>query len=136
MSNSPLWTASRIFLVTDKLILFPTPYLPPDHPVFNNQQLTLNFYIFLANISAYTVGCKGKNASPKHGEKVLYGSFMPTSVPATFDVYPEIKWYIAYSGDNFEIGGKTPNESQVKNIRLLGWPPTAGNLAFFICCKG
>ena len=32
-----------------------------------------------------------------------------TSVPATFEVYPAIKWYIAYSGVNFEIGGKTPN---------------------------
>jgi len=32
------------------------------------------------------VGCKGKNAYPKHAEKVGEGSLTPTSVPATFAV--------------------------------------------------
>jgi len=82
------------------------------------------------------VGCKGKKASPKQAEKVGSGSSIPISVPATFAVYPEIKWYIAYSGVNLEIGGKTPKASQVKKIIFLACPPIEGNLALGICSKG
>jgi hypothetical protein len=80
-----------IYLVIFKLILFPTPNCPPDHPVLINQALALNFFYFSANISAYTVGCNGKKAAPKQAEKVGTGSTIPISVPATLAVYPEMK---------------------------------------------
>ena len=47
------------------------------------------------------------NGAPKQALKVACGSVMPRSVPATFAVYPEMKWYIACSGVNFETGGNT-----------------------------
>lgn len=76
------------------------------------------------------------NASPKHAENDGTGSLIPTSVPATFAVYPVIKWYIAYSGVNLETGGKTPKASQVKNIIWLGCVPIAGILEPGICSNG
>lgn len=109
--------------MTFKLILFPYPNLPPDHPVFTSHTFVLCYLTFLANISAYKVGWRGKKASPKQAEKAGTGSVIPNSVPATLAVYPEIKWYIAYSGVSFETGGKTPKASQVKNNIFLAWPP-------------
>lgn len=78
--------ASKIALVIFKSILFPVPYLPPFQPVLTNQQLVWFYYIFWLNISAYTLGCNGKNAAPKQAENVLYGSIIPISVPATLEV--------------------------------------------------
>jgi hypothetical protein len=40
---------------------------------------------------AYSFGCNMIKASPKQAEKVLTGSVIPTSVPATLLVYPLIK---------------------------------------------
>ena len=62
------------------------------------------------------------NGAPKQALKVACGSVMPRSVPATFAVYPEMKWYIACSGVNLEIGGNTPNASAVRKIMFFGWP--------------
>lgn len=45
----------------------------------------------------------------------------PSSVPAIFDVYPEIKWNMVCALDNFEMGGKTPRASQVSRMMLVGW---------------
>ena len=40
----------------------------------------------------YTVGCSGMKGAPKQVENVACGSFpSPTSVPATFAVYPDKK---------------------------------------------
>lgn len=97
--------------------------MPPDHPVFISHTLVLCNLTFFASISAYKVGCNGKKASPKQAEKVGTGSLIPYSVPATLAVYPEIKWYMAYSGVNLDTGGKTPKASQVKKKIFLGWPP-------------
>jgi len=47
-------------------------------------------------------------ASPKQAEKDGTGSLIPISVPATLAVYPVMNWYMAYSGVNFDTGGKTP----------------------------
>ena len=60
-----------------------------------------------------------RNGPPKHGEKVATGSVTPLSVPAIFAVYPLIKCYIACSTVNFEIGGRIPYASQVKNNMQL-----------------
>ena len=48
------------------------------------------------------------NGAPKQVEKVASGSVTPISVPATRAVYPDRKWYIAWSGVSFAIGGITP----------------------------
>ena len=61
--------------------------------------------------------------APKHVENVATGSVMPLSVPATFAVYPLKKWYMAISGVNFDIGGKTPKASQVRKMTFFGCPP-------------
>ena len=55
--------------------------------------------------------------------KVALGSVTPFSVPATFAVYPERKWYIAPSADRRAIGGRTPKASAVSMTTLAGWPP-------------
>ena len=70
-------------------ITFPTPYLPPVHPVLTNHTFTLCFVIFSCNKSAYVDGFKGKKAYPKQAEKVGVGSLIPCSVPAILAVYPE-----------------------------------------------
>lgn len=80
-----------IALVVGKSILFPSPNLPPVQPVLINQTLVPCYLTFLANSSAYTVGCKGKKAYPKQAEKVGLGSETPISVPATLAVYPDMK---------------------------------------------
>ena len=68
----------------------PYPNLPPDQPVLINQIFELCSFIFYANNSAYLVGWNGMKASPKQAEKVGTGSLIPTSVPATLAVYPEM----------------------------------------------
>jgi len=47
-----------------------------------------------------------------------------------------MKWYLAYSGVNLDIGGNTPKASQVKKIIFLACPASEGNLALGICSKG
>ena len=60
--------------------------------MLTNQTLTPDSFIFLINICAYSVGCKGIKGAPKQAEKEGCGSTTPASVPATLLVYPEIKW--------------------------------------------
>src|SRR6202008_3167355 len=86
LSNSPLSAAVIKERVYESLILLPTPYFPPTHPVFSSQTFTLFFFNFSPNNSSYFVGCKGKNAFPKQAEKVSVGSVIPISVPATLAV--------------------------------------------------
>jgi len=40
-------------------------------------------------MAAYLVGCSIMNAAPKQAENVACGSFIPSSVPATFSPHKE-----------------------------------------------
>ena len=60
------------------------------------------------------------NGSPNSEENVGVGSLMPRSVPATFEVKPVMKWYMAEFSSSFEIGGSTPNASHVRKITTSG----------------
>ena len=63
------------------------------------------------------------NGAPKQVLKTADGSApSPRSVPATFAVYPERKWYIACSGVSRESGGRTPKASQVRKTTCDGCP--------------
>lgn len=73
---------------------------------------------------------------PKQAEKVAEGSLTPCSVPGIFAVYPEMKWYMAWSKVSLETGGSTPNASHVSMIRFFGWPATQGIFAFGIYSIG
>jgi len=70
------------------------------------------------------------NAAPKQVENVAVGSFTPRSVPATFAVYPERNWYIAWPDERRATGGKTPKASHDRKIKLLGCPAICG-----LCCQ-
>jgi hypothetical protein len=58
--------------------------------------------------------------APKQALNVACGSVTPLSVPATLAVYPDMKWYMACSGESLAIGGNTPKASQVRKIIFLG----------------
>ena len=70
--------------------------------------------------------------APKQVENVGCGAVRPRSVPATLEVKPDRKWYIACAGDSFAIGGRTPKVSQVSMTMFLGVPPSAVSDAFEI----
>ena len=76
------------------------------------------------------------NGSPNSVENVGTGSLMPISVPATLDVKPVTNWYIAASFESREIGGSTPNESQVRKMTTFGMPPMPGIAAFGMYSTG
>jgi hypothetical protein len=63
---------------------------------------------------------------PKQAEKVTVGSTTPISVPGILAVYPEMKWYMAWSKVSLLTGGSTPKASQDSMIRFLGWPTMHG----------
>src|SRR3954447_9991018 len=62
-------------------------------------------------------------AAPKQVLKVAVGSVTPISVPATLAVYPDRKWYIAWSAVRREIGGNTPKASAVRKMMVEGGGP-------------
>ena len=62
----------------------------------------------------------GRNGEPKQVENVASGDVTPRSVPASFEVKPLKKWYIACSFVNLLIGGNTPNASAVKKTIVFG----------------
>jgi hypothetical protein len=75
--------------------------------------------------------------APKQVEKVGCGSLpRPFSVPATFAVKPERKWYIAWLGVSLAIGGRTPKASAVSMMTFLGWPARPVSEAFGIKSMG
>src|ERR1700727_457565 len=76
------------------------------------------------------------NGAPKHVENVACGSLTPRSVPATFAVYPERKWYIACSRERREIGGSTPNASAVSMTMFLGCPALLDGTMFGMNVSG
>ena len=80
-------------------------------------------FSFSSRRVAYLVGCRGRNAPPKHAEKVGTGAVIPRSVPATLAVNPEMKWYIAWPVESLATGGRTPNASHVRKMHAFGWPP-------------
>ncbi len=47
---------------------------------------------------------------------------MPRSVPASFEVKPDRKWYCICSVVRRETGGRTPNASAARKITFDGWP--------------
>ena len=67
---------------------------------------------------------------PKPVYEVMKLGLVPTSVPATFAVYPDMKWYMACPEFNLEIGGKTPKASAVKKIMFSGDLPVESAFAF------
>ena len=85
---------------------------------------------------AYTLGSIGMNGSPKSVENVGTGSVIPRSVPATLDVNPVTKWYIAASLLSLEIGGSTPKLSAVRKMTAFGIPPTPGIAALLMYSIG
>ena len=76
------------------------------------------------------------NGAPKQVEKVGCGSVTPRSVPATLEVKPERKWYIACAGVSRAIGGSTPKASQVSMTTFRGCPPREVGLALEIASSG
>ena len=76
------------------------------------------------------------NGAPKQVEKVGCGSVTPRSVPATLEVKPERKWYIACAGVSRAIGGSTPKASQVSMTTFFGAPPSAVGEALEIASSG
>src|SRR5690606_6384674 len=128
------WTIARVYR---KLIRLPVPSAPPVQPVFTSHTLTSGHSSsFCPRSSAYRVGCSGRNTFPKQAENVVCGSLIPTSVPATFAVYPDKKWYMACAVVSLAIGGSTPNASQVRKKMFLGVSPTDIFLAFLMCDIG
>ena len=88
-SIEPSIIASIIARVFFSEIRLPVPF----HPVFTRYTLALCSFALPINVLAYMVGCNVRNASPNAGEKEGTGSVIPRSVPASFDVKPERKWY-------------------------------------------
>ena len=74
--------------------------------------------------------------SPNRAEKVGTGSLMPSSVPATLEVKPLTKWYMAASADRRAMGGSTPKASQVRKITAVGSPPTPSRQLLGMCSTG
>ena len=66
------------------------------------------------------MGSRGMNGSPKREENVGCGSLMPRSVPATLEVKPVMKWYMAAFLSSFEMGGSTPKASAVRKMTTSG----------------
>src|SRR4051812_37361936 len=66
-------------------------------------------------------------------EKVGCGSVTPSSVPASFDVYPERKKKSACSRLRRAIGGRIPKASAARKITERGWPARFVGSAFAIC---
>ena len=66
--------------------------------------------------------------SPKSAENVGTGSTMPCSVPATLEVKPVTKWYMAASRVRRAMGGSTPKASQVRKNTMLGSGPVPAGL--------
>ena len=74
----------------------------------------------------------GINGSPNSVLKVGCGSLIPRSVPASLEVNPVTKWYIAAFSSSLEIGGSTPKASAVRKITTFGIPPFPGICALSI----
>ncbi len=71
----------------------------------------------------------GRKGAPKQALKLGWGSVIPRSVPATFAVYPERKWYMAWGRLSRDTGGRTPKASAVRKITFLGCPPRSSRVA-------
>ena len=65
-----------------------------------------------------------------------HGLLMPSSVPATLEVKPLTKWYMAASADRRAMGGSTPKASQVRKITAVGSPPAPSRQLLGMCSTG
>jgi hypothetical protein len=54
----------------------------------------------------------------------------------TLAVYPEMKWYMAWSFVRRDTGGSTPKASQHSRMRFLGWGPMQGTRALGMYSMG
>ena len=68
---------------------------------------------------------------PKQALKAALGSVTPISVPASFEVKPDTKWYMTSSFSRIDTGGSTPKASAVRKMTFFGCDPTDG-----ICAPG
>ena len=59
---------------------------------------------------------------PKQAEKVGVGSVTPRSVPASFAVNPDKKWYCVWFAVRRDTGGNTPNASAVRKMTFVACP--------------
>src|SRR5690606_8553496 len=105
-------------------------------PVLTSQHSAPEAAMRACSSAPYSSGRRGMNGAPKQVENVGCGSVTPRSVPATFEVKPERKWYIACAGVSLAIGGSTPKASQVSITTLRGQPPRAVGLALAIASSG
>ena len=64
----------------------PVPYGPPVQPVLTSQTRASCRASRSVSIRAYSPGWRGMNGAPKQAENVAFGSFTPTSVPASLAV--------------------------------------------------
>src|SRR5260370_6146911 len=112
------------------------PYPPPVQPVLTSHTRASCARILTASNSAYLLGCHTRNGPPKHAENVAVGSFTPISVPATFAVYPLMKWYIAWAGVIKLTGGRKPQASPVRKIISVGCPAVQGMRALWMKSMG
>src|SRR5699024_254565 len=94
-------------------------------PVLSRMQRALWLCILRARISAYTDAWRDMNGAPKQAENAACGSVIPTSVPASFEVKPDTKWYITLFSSSTDIGGRTPNASAVNKTMVCGCGPRA-----------
>ena len=62
---------------------------------------------------------------PKQALKAAFGSVTPTSVPASFEVKPDTKWYMTSSFSRIDTGGSTPKASAVRRTIVFGEGPRA-----------
>lgn len=108
---------------------------PPVQPVFTSQHVVVFCLRRSSSMLAYTVARRGMNGAPKHAEKVGVGSVTPSSVPATFAVNPDRKWYAAISGVRRARGGRTPYESQARKNTLRGVPAIPERIAPGMCSR-
>src|SRR5438128_4866267 len=131
-SSVPASAARTIARVWESRMRWPAPYGPPVHPVFTSQHCTPCRAILSPSRDAYTFALSGRNGAPKQVENVALGSVTPRSVPATFAVYPDRKWYIACAGERRAMGGMIPYASQVRNRMCEGCPPAPPGTLFGI----
>ena len=61
------------------------------------------------------------NGSPNNVENVGCGSVIPRSVPASLDVNPVTKWYIAAFSSNLEIGERIEKYNTKVYLVNTGW---------------
>ena len=76
------------------------------------------------------------NGAPKQEENAAFGSVTPTSVPASFAVKPETKWYMTSAPESRATGGRTPKASAVSSTIVFGCGPRAFGMTLGFAVSG